>query len=216
MVLSANNGTIKAKRGVAAPLQQRLTESRAAIGIGPPLLLAFAGFLLPCCPLLRKKLRDNTGACWHLDRAIERADGPLIDHGAIDVPALANVQEADQFKRARIFSTSSLLGWKGLMPGGNSDGELHALKALELGPVTGAGELLYGVVDDCHGRKAREGVAALELPKVRRERPEAQASGRFVKELSQRPSWALEAAEHELPQPFAHAARAMQHVGRLF
>lgn len=45
----------------------------------------------------------------------------------------------------------------------------------------------------------QEGVAALELPKVRRKRPEAQASSRFVKELSQRLGWALEAAEHELP-----------------
>jgi hypothetical protein len=156
----ANKRTIEEKRGVAAPLQQCLTEGRASVGIGPPLLLAFTGFLFPCCPFLGQGLGDNASASRHFDWSPHGADGPLIHHRTIDIPALANVEKAHKFKRARIFSASSLLRREGLVPIGHSDSDTHALKAFKLSPIAGAGELLDGVIDDCHGRKAEEGVAA--------------------------------------------------------
>ena len=129
-------------------MQQCLTEGGASVGIGPPLLLAFAGGLLPCCPFFRQRFRNNASTSRNFDGAAERADGPLIHHGPIDVPALVNVEEANQLKRARIFGASSLLGRERLVPVGNGDSDSHALKAFKLGPVVGAGELVNGMVDD--------------------------------------------------------------------
>lgn len=119
-----------------------LTESGATIGIGPPLLVALAGFLLPCCPLLGQRLRNNASASRHLDGAFERGDGPLIHHGAVKIPALAHVEQAVQLKLTRVGLACSLLRREGLVPVGHSDNDFDAIKPLKLGPVARAGELL--------------------------------------------------------------------------
>ena len=155
--LVANRRTIEEKRGVSAPLLQCLTEGRATIGIGPPLLGAFAGFLFPCCPFLRQGLRNNASACGNFNWPPHGADCPLIHHGTIDVPALANVEKAVQLQLTRVGTACSLLRRERLVPVRHSDCELHALKSLELSPIARASELFDGVIDDCHGRKAKEG-----------------------------------------------------------
>ena len=138
-----------------------LTELVATIGIGPPLPGAFTGFLLPCCPLFRQGLRNNASASRHLDGAFEGADGPLVHHGTIYVPGLANVQQSYKLKLARICCASSLTGGKELVPVGHGDSDLDAIQPFELSPIARTGELFDGVVDDCHGWSLKRGASPL-------------------------------------------------------
>jgi hypothetical protein len=72
------------------------------------------------------------------------------------------VEKTYQFKGARILGAGSLLSREGLMPVGHSNSDLDALKPLKLSPINRARELLNSVIDDRHGKKAKEGVAACE------------------------------------------------------
>ncbi len=70
-----------------------------------------------------------------LSGARERADGPLIHHGTIDVPALANVQQTNQLKGARILGASSLLRGERLVPVRQGNSDLDAIQPFKFGPV---------------------------------------------------------------------------------
>ena len=88
-----------------------------------------------------------------MNGAVERGDGPLVCYGAIEVPSLADVQEAGHFQRAGVSSAHACLDRERLVPVGHSDSQADGVEAVEAGVGISSGELLDGVVDAGHGLK---------------------------------------------------------------
>ena len=86
-----------------------------------------------------------------MDGAIQRGDGPLVRHRAIQVPSLANVQKAGHFQRARVGSPHAGLDGERLVPVGHGNGQGNGVEAIEAGVGISSGELLNGVIDAGHG-----------------------------------------------------------------
>ena len=144
-------GTMVRNEGaVSSPQLHFLTEGSATIGIGKPFLLAFAGFLGQSFPLLGQLFRFNDGACWHLDGAIEGGNGPLVCHGAIEVPSFADVQQAIHFQLAGVSSAHAGLNGERLVPSRHCDSEANGVEPVECCVGVSGGELLDGVIDAGH------------------------------------------------------------------
>ena len=136
--------------GQKRPLLHFLTEGSATIGIGVPFLftkrrLAGIGF-----PLFRQLLGFNAGACWHVDGAVEGGDAPLIHHGAIDIPSLADVQQASQLQLAGVGSAHAGLDGKRLVPVRHSNSEANGVEPVEGCVGVSGGELLDCVINAGH------------------------------------------------------------------
>lgn len=88
-----------------------------------------------------------------MNGAVERGNGPLIHHRAIEIPSLADVQQARHFKLARVGSTHAGLNGERLVPIGDGDGQANSVEAIENRVGISGGELLNGVVNAGHGLK---------------------------------------------------------------
>ena len=88
-----------------------------------------------------------------MDGAVERGNRPLICHWPIEIPSLANVQQAGHFKLAGVGSAHARLNGERLVPVGHSDSQADGIEAVEAGIGISSGELLDSVVDAGHGLK---------------------------------------------------------------
>jgi len=142
---------VRNEGAVSSPQLYFLTEGSATIGVGKPFLLAFAGFPGQSLPLLWQLFSLNDGACWHLDGAVQGGNGPLVCHGAIEIPSFADVQQAIYFKLAGVGSAHAHLDGERLVPCRHSDSEANGVEPVECCVGVSSGELLDSVIDAGHG-----------------------------------------------------------------
>ena len=86
-----------------------------------------------------------------MDGAVEGGDAPLIHHGAIEIPSLADVQQASQLQLAGVGSAHAGLDGERLVPIRHSDSEANGVEPVECCVGVRGGELLNGVIDAGHG-----------------------------------------------------------------
>ena len=86
-----------------------------------------------------------------MDGAVEGGDAPLIHHRAIEIPSLANVQQASQLQGAGIGSAHAGLNGERLVPVGHGNRESNGVEPVECCVSVSGGELLDCVTDAGHG-----------------------------------------------------------------